>query len=462
MKAIKNILMNNLFEFSSLFLTQLSSTYAQAAIWLEEGKDKQIATFDLVVRDMPKNRNYMVCGGLEELVNYLTNLRYSEEQIQILIDGNLITKKFADYLRKFRFTGDVSAMPEGTIFFPGEPIIRITAPLIEASVIETVIFGITVSNVLFMSKAARISTISKDIVLGMQRSQSFESGMKGLRSGYICGLHINAWPEFIRKYKIPQQENYLVLGQHFFIKSFTEELTAFRKMVHYFPDNGAFMVDTYDIKQGIKNAIIVAKELQKKGGNLNYIGIDSGDLGKLSFVAKKMLDKNGLHNVKIMVATNLDEYKVKKLLADKAPIDSFVIATEYATMSDSPSLEVVYKVAEIRDGKNIHYTAKLTPGKQSYPGRKQVFRKYKNNKIAYDIVGLENENYGSPLLKKVLTKGKLVKKLPSLDEIRKYFNKQLSTIPEKLLDIDKQHPYRVDISKKLEQLLDQVKKEHLK
>lgn len=454
--------MNNLFDFSSLSLTQLSSTYAQASIWLEEGKDKQIATFDLLVRDMPKNRNYMVYGGLEELINYLTNLRYSDEQIQTLLHGNLISKKFANYLKNFRFSGDVYAMPEGTIFFPGEPIIRITAPLIEASLIETVIFGIAVSNILFMSKAARIRSISQDVVLGMQRAQSFESGMKGLRSGHICGLHTNAWPEFVKKYKIPQKENYIVVGQHFFIKSFTEEIAAFKKMAHYFPNNGAFMVDTYDINQGIKNAIVVAKELQKKGDNLKYICIDSGDLGKLAIMARKKLNQNGLQKVQIMAATNLDEYKVKKLLTNKAPIDLFVIATEYSTMADSPSLEVIYKVAEIRDNKNIHYTAKLTPGKQSYPGRKQVFRKYKGGKLAYDIVALENENHGYPLLKKVLAKGKLIKKLPSLDNIQKYFNKQFSSLPTKLLDIENQHPYRVDISKKLERLLSQVKKEHIK
>ena len=454
--------MNNLFESSDLPLTQLAPTYAQGSIWLEEGMDKQVATFDLVIRDLPKNRNYLVSGGLEEFVHYLTSLKYSADQIQLLLKGGLITKKFAQYLKEFRFSGDVQAMPEGTIFFPGEPIVRITAPIIEASLIEIALFGITVSNVLYMSKAARLRSVSENINLGMQRGQAFEAGLKGLRSGHICGLITCAWPVFVEKYNLPRDRDYLVNGQHFFIKSFPNEITAFRKLAQYFPDNTSFMIDTYDIEQGLENAVTVGQELKKKGSQLRYVTVDAGDLEKLSRTVRRGLDQNGLNKVQIIAATNLDEYKVKKLLDRKAPIDQFIVATEYVTVSDAPSLEVVYKIAELRDGKNIRYTAKLTPGKISYPGRKQVFRQFKKGKMFCDTVGLEGEKHGTPLLKKVIRQGKPVGKSPTLESTQKYFNKQLASLPPRLLDINKQRPYPVKVSKKLTSLLSQVKREHIK
>ncbi|MBU0707032.1 nicotinate phosphoribosyltransferase [Patescibacteria group bacterium] len=411
-----------------------------------------------LLEECRKNRNYLVYGGLEELVNYITNLKYSPAQIQLLQKGGLITNNFAKYLKTFRFSGDVHAMSEGNIFFPEEPIVRITAPLIEASLIETVIFGITVSNVLFMSKASRISSITKNVTLGMQRAHSFESGIKGLRCGHICGLSVNAWPVFVEKHHLPINRNYLVSGQHFFVKSFSDELSAFKKMVQHFPNNAAFMIDTYNIKKGIENAIIVGKGIKKRGGNLQFVTIDSGDLNILSRMTRNKLDLSGLQKVKIIAATNLDEYKLKKLVNKKAPIDVFVVATEYTTVSDSPSLEVIYKIAEIRDGKKIHYTAKLTPGKESFPGRKQVFRKYKNGKFVSDTVGLESEKHGVPQLNMIIHKGKLMKKLPSLKKIQIYFNKQLKSMPRKLLDIDSRQRYRVDVSSKLRELLNKVKK----
>lgn len=454
---------NHLFDESDLALTQLSSTFAQCSIWLAEGMDKQIATFDLTVRDMPKNRNYLVAGGLEEFVRYIQNLKYTDKQIQLLLNGKVITEEFAKYLKNFRFSGDIDAMPEGTIFFPGEPIIRVTAPIIEAALIEIVLFNISVSNIIFMSKAARIRSVCKDkvISLGMQRGHSFESGMKGLRSGYICGLASNGWPSFVSKYGLNQDRYYVISGQHFYIKSFADELEAFRKFAKHFPDNTAFMIDTYDIKKGLDNAVIVGKELKKTGGKLTFVTIDSGDLNELSKMARTRLDENGLYDTKILVATSMNEYKINKLLSSGAPIDSFIVATEYVTMLDAPSLEVVYKMAEIREGSSVRNTAKLAPGKTSYPGRKQVFREYKNGVMVHDFVGLETENYGTPMLEKIMRNGILKIVLPSMDEMKEYFNKQLQTIPKHLLDVEKDHKYEVVISEKILKIFEDLKKEHL-
>lgn len=454
--------MNNLFETSDLPLTQFASSFAQGSVWLEEGMDKQIATFDLTVREMSISRNYLVYGGLEELVYYIQNLKYSKKQIKLLLDGKIITKKFAKYLERFRFSGDIYAMPEGTIFFPGEPIVRVTAPIIEASLIEIALFTITTSNVIFLSKAARIRMASqgRGVTLGMQRGHSFESGMKSLRSGYICGLQTAGWPNFVQKYGLEQQREYLISGQHFYIKSFPSEIEAFRKLAEHFPANAGFMIDTYDIGQGIENAIAIAKELKAGGNSLRFVTIDSGNLHELSCLVRSRLDENDLSEVKIMAATNMSEYKVKKLLDIGAPIDFFILATEYVTVSDAPSLEVVYKLAELRDGKNIRYTAKLAQGKGSYPGRKQVFRKYKNGKMIGDVVSLEDEDFGVPLLKKYISKGKLIRKLPEMDEVKEYFNSQLSELPERLRDIENQQAYPVVMSKRIEVLLAKLKKEH--
>lgn len=456
--------MNNLFEVSDLPLTQFASSFAQGTVWLEEGMDKQVATFDLVVREMAESRNYLVYGGLEELVSYIQNLKYSKKQIQVLLDGKIITKKFAKYLEKFHFSGDIYAMPEGTIFFPGEPIVRITAPLIEASLIEIALFNITVSNVIFLSKASRIRSASqgRGVTLGMQRGHSFESGMKGLRSGYICGLLTTGWPNFVQKYHLEQKREYLISGQHFFIKSFPNEIEAFGKLAKHFPNNTGFMIDTYDIDEGISNAIKIAKELKSKGNNLRFVTIDSGDLMALSKKARIRLDENDLKEVKILAATNMNEYKIKKLLDGGAPIDFFILATEYVTVSDAPTLEVVYKMAELRDGKKIRYTAKLAQGKTSYPGRKQVYREFKNGIMFQDVVGMENEKQGNPLLKKYISKGVLVKKLPKLDDIKKYFNQQIALMPPKLLDIEKRHKYQVVISDKIIKLFNELKNSHQK
>ncbi|MBP9751625.1 MAG: nicotinate phosphoribosyltransferase [Candidatus Moranbacteria bacterium] len=454
--------MNNLFDSSDLPLTQFASSFAQGSVWLEEGMDKQIATFDLVARELPKNRNYLVYGGLEELVEYVKNLKYTDDQIQLLLSGNIITEKFAEYLRNFRFSGDIHAFPEGTVFFAGEPMVRITAPLIEASLIEIALFNITVSNVLFLSKASRIRSACKNkgVTLGMQRGHSFESGMKGLRSGYICGLLTTGWPNFVRKYHLPEKREYLISGQHFFIKSFPDEITAFRKLAQYFPDNTGFMVDTYNVDQGLSNAIIVGKELEKVGSKLRFVTIDSGDLDSLSRLARKRLDENNLASVKILAATNLNEKKIKKLIEENAPIDFFIVATEYVTALDAPSLEVVYKMAEIRDGEKIRYTAKLAQGKTSYPGRKQVFREFEKGLMKQDVVGLEDEKHGTPLLREIVRNGNLVSKLPELDEIRQYFDEQLMMIPELLLDVEHEQNYQVVISDKIQDLLTEIKNEH--
>jgi len=454
---------NNLFQFEDLPLTQLSHTFAESYIWHAEGMDKQIATYDLVIRDMPQNRNYMVASGLEEVVYYLQKFSFTKQEVDFLVAGGLIPKKFAKYMLNLRFTGELRALPEGTIFFPGEPIFRVTAPIIEASLLEIFFFNVAVSNILFTTKASRLRSASRVLPVssGLQRSQSFESGFKGLRALYICGVQEGGiFPAFIKKYNLKQPE-YLLNGQHLFIKSFDNELMAFEKMVKYYGERASFMIDTYHFDTGLKNAMQVAKEMKKRGQTLRYVCIDGGDLNSLTRKARRILDKNNLHEVKILIAGNLDEYKIKKMVDAKLPADCYVSATEFSTVFDSPKLEAVYKIAELRDGTKIIPTAKLTPGKLSLPGRKQIFRKFEKGKMVGDIIGLENEKLGTPLLKTIMRNGKLVAKLPDLNGIKKYFDQQFKTIPEKLFALDKKVEYSVKISPKLQNLLEQVRKKHV-
>jgi len=222
----------------------------------------------------------------------------------------------------------------------------------------------------------------------------------------------------------------LTIAYHAVIKSFPTELEAMRKMADLYKGRVSFMVDTYDFNQGMKNAITVIQELKEKGIVVEGgITIDSGNLFDRSVRARKMLDDAGLHEVKITIASNLDEYKIKKLKEKGIPVDAFLVATEAATVSDSPKLEVVYKLSELQNDEKIKFCAKFSSGKESYPGRKQVFRTLENGKIKRDIIGLENEKPGQPLLIPVIKNGKQVYNFPSLDEIREYVKSQISLLP---------------------------------
>jgi len=247
------------------------------------------------------------------------------------------------------------------------------------------------------------------------------------------------------------------IAYHAFIKSFPDEITAMRAIPKYFPNEMMVMIDTYDTDQGLKNAITVAKELKAEGGGLKGIFIDSGDMYEISLKARRRLDEEGLNNVKIMAASNLDEYKILELERKNAPIDMYCVITEGVTVADAPKLEVVYKMAQLQDGDIITQTAKFAPGKLSYPGVKQVYRQEDK-----DVIGLESEKIvGRPLLIEVVRSGKFLYKLPTLDEIKAYLQTELKSIPQNLLEIDHHHEYKVETSDGLEELLEEVKKIHL-
>lgn len=441
----------------------LEHHFGLGSIFLEEGMSNAIVTCDLLVRDMPAHRNFLIAGGLEAVIDFIKNLRYSDTLIQHLLESKRITQKFADYLKSFSFSGDIYAMPEGTVHFPGEPILRITAPIIEANLITDQLIALANIDTLLLTKLARVRIAAKDVrcSIGFVRAHGIDSGWRAARNSmFFENMGFNNVSAAIHFGMGATGAAFN--ANHAFIKSFDDEMSAFRAAAKAFPDAISPMIDTYDVEQGINNAIILADELKKDGKQLASVYVDSGDLLKVACYARKKLDEAGHSGTKIAVASNLDEYKISKFLEDGMPADMFLLVTEIVTSADAPKLEMVYKTAQIEDSKSIRYTAKFSPGKLSLPGKKQVFRTFKNGKIEKDIIGLDDEDLGEPLLVSIFKGGEFVYDVPSIAERKKYTMEQLLQLPQNLLDIFNEYKSPLEISSKIHKLLDEVKKEHIK
>ena len=443
-----------------LSIYSLEHIFSMCSSWYDEGMNNTIATFDLLVRDMPKHRNFLLAGGLEAIINYLIGLSYDEGQIKYLLDEKRISANFADYLRKFSFSGDVYAMPEGTVYFPGEPMVRTTAPLVEANLITDILISLATIDTMLLSKLARVRIAGRDkrIGVGFVRSQGIDAGWRAGRNSYFfenMGVSNAAMSKRLKTKSLA-----VIVAHHAYIKSFPSEIIAMRTIANKFPGVASLMIDTYDIDQGIENAIKVAKELKQQGKELGGITVDSGNLAAIAKKVRRKFDTAGFNKVKISVASNLNEYKIDKMLKGGVPADSFLVVTEVITSADAPTLETVYKVCMLEKKGEITYTAKFSPGKLSLPGKKQVFRIIKNGKIKKDIIGLEDESLGNPLLIPVIRKGKQVYKVPSLEESRTYTTNQLASLPDFYKDIYSDRSSPLSISKKVKDLLETVRKQH--
>ncbi|MFA4880886.1 MAG: nicotinate phosphoribosyltransferase [Candidatus Doudnabacteria bacterium] len=447
---------SHLVSEDELLSFEITSSFSYLKVWEKYKMDKAMATFDVLTRDMPKNRNFMVFTGLEEIVQTILNLKFSNSDIEILKKSGVINKKNADYLKTFKFSGSIDAMEEGTIFFPGEPILRVTAPLREATLFYVYFTTVIPSNTIFSTKCIRLVLVAKgkNIVVGANRAHSFESMAKCIRSAYIVGCMPGSSPGYIRKYGF-EETKFIKATVHYFIKSFPSELEAMSTFAETFPDNEAtLIVDTYDFARGVENAIQVCQQLKRKGKKVHSLYIDSGDLSESVTFARRKLDQAGLQDVEIMIARNLNEWRIKELMDKKIPFDSCLVVTEPATSFDDPRLEIVYKMAQLEDRGVVRQTMKLSPEKKSLPGRKQVYRIMENNKIKKDIIGLEDEDVrGKKLLVPIIKNGKLVYGLPKISEIREYTAKQVKQLPERLRELEVQIPsYKVEISPGLRKL----------
>jgi len=417
-------------------------------------KKRTCATFDLFIRQLPQNRAYLVSCGLSDILNYIKGLRFSKEALDYLKTTKLFSSDFLKYLAHFRFQGVIWAIPEGEILFANEPLIRVTASIIEAQIIESFLLNTVNLQTMIASKASRIAEAAGGACVydfSLRRTHGQDAGVKVARSSYIAGFNGTSCVLAGKLYGIP------VVGTmaHSFVMSFKQEIDSFLAYARVFPSSSILLVDTYDTRVGIENAIAVGLYLKEKGFRLKGVRLDSGDIASLSKMARGMLDKAGLHFVKIFASGNLDEFKIRDLLRKKAAVDSFGVGTNMGTSSDAPSLDVIYKISEVTDesGKFLP-TMKLSRGKVTYPGRKQVVRvQDKKGRFIKDILGLEKENLrGRALLIKVVERGRIIYKTPSLDKIRMLVKNNLARFPKELRDVYPPYEYPVIISRKLKKL----------
>lgn len=457
-------MLNDFINKEDLSLFTSGGRLAMGAVLFKENKKDLIGTFDLFIRELPKCRNYFVFAGLEHVVDFLINFRFTEEQIEYLKIAYEFDDEVLNYYRNFRFTGDVFSMSEGEICFPNEPLIRVTAPLVEGMIIEQFMLNAIMLQTMQASKMARVMSVVGDKKFGITfaRTHGIDAAMKAVRTGKIVGVQLVALPLASMKYKSYKPEGGVL--SHYFIMSFPDEISAFRAYAKHYGSRGLFLIDTYNDEQGIKNFITVAKENEERGIKLRGIVVDSGDLCALSVKARKMLDDAGLDYVQILVMSDLDEYKIKKLQDLKAPINIYGAATEVLNVTDAPKLEVVYKLSEIQEGKKIIPKMKLSTKKVSLPGKKQVFRIKNQEKYTNDIIGLEKEKIDNSkeLLHHVIKNGELIKPLPKIEDINGYYNSVIEHFPQEIFDIEKEYNYEVKISNGLSELLEKTKEDIIK
>ncbi|MCX5696665.1 MAG: nicotinate phosphoribosyltransferase [Candidatus Omnitrophica bacterium] len=417
-------------------------------------KKKSWATFDLFVRALPPNRAYLVSCGLEDLLEYIRQLKFTKDDISFLKSKKIFSDEFLRYLRNFRFRGDIWAIPEGEIFFAQEPMVRVTAPIIEAQLIESYFLNTVNLQTMIASKASRVVNAGRgrDVIdFSLRRTHGAWAGIKVARCAYIAGCQGTSNVLAGKLYNIPVSGTMA----HSFVAAFKKEKDSFLSYVRTFPDKSILLVDTYNVKEGIKNAISVGLELKCEGHRLLGIRLDSGDIVSLSKLARKMLDRAGLEYVKILATGNLDEFKIEKLLKRGACVDSFGVGTNMGVSTDAPSLDVIYKLSEVTDGAGRFLpTMKLSKAKATYPGRKQVIRQQdKNGKFIKDVLALEKEKIpGRPLLIKVVDKGNVVYNIPSLDRIRCSVKDNLARFSTALLEVFPKYKYPVVVSPGLKKL----------
>jgi nicotinate phosphoribosyltransferase len=432
---------------------QLSMCAAYYQYNLENNiKDEEdISVFELFVRKLPKNRNFLIFAGLEQLIHYLQNARFSPRIIDYIRSKDMFKKIderfFDEYLPNFRFNLDVWAMKEGTIFFPNEPIVRVKGPSFQAQLIETYIISVINYQTIIASKAARVRKVAEDKLLlefGTRRAHSPQAGIYAARATYIGGF--DGTSNVTADLEIGIEASGTMA--HSFVEKFGE-MNSFQIFYKYYDEKTIQLIDTYDIKEGTLKAT-------KFDNNILGVRIDSGDLAKEAKRVRRILDNNNSEEVKIVLSSNLDEYLIKDILDKGAPVDAFGVGTELVTSSDDPTLSAVYKLMEHNGEPKI----KISEGKKTYPGSKQIYRTFdKDGKFKEDFLLLKDEeppeNY-YPLLIPIMKNGKLIYNLPTLDDIREYCQNNIKKLPEKYKKLKQIKIKEVNISKNLEKLMNSL------
>jgi nicotinate phosphoribosyltransferase len=412
------------------------------------------AMFEFFVRKLAPTRNFFMAVGIESVLTYLENLHFTDEDLKWLDSKKLFSKDFLDYLRDFRFTGSVEALPEGTIFFPQEPVIKVTASLLQAQFIESRIMNILHFQTLIASKAARIVLSAPDRTLidfGMRRSHGAEAALFAARASYIAGMTGTATVLADQLYGVP---SYGTMA-HAFVQAHDDENLAFEHFARSHPDNAVMIIDTYDTENAAHKIVSLSSRLQKDGITIKGVRLDSGDLAEHAFKVRAILDAGGLRNCQIFASGNLDEFSIRDLIAQGAPIDGFGIGSRLDTSADVPYFDSAYKIQEY---KGI-FRRKKSEGKATLPGRKQIYRFYENNNImTHDILTLSDDHQqgGKDLLRPFMRAGKRISEPVTLEQARKFAASECASLPEYLRKPEESTPYPVIISQKLKALTAEV------
>lgn len=441
---------NNLALLTDLYQLTMAQSYFQS-------RKFESATFSLFVRSYPVNRGYFVSAGLEDVLGFLQGFAFDKEDIDYLHSTRMFDSDFLDFLKGLRFTGEVWAIPEGRLFFKDEPILELTAPIIEAQIVETFVLNQINLQALIATKAARCVQAARGrsvVDFSLRRTHGIDAGMKVARSSYMSGFSATSNVLAGKRYGIP------VVGTmaHSFVSSFEREIDAFRSFVASFPDNSALLIDTYDPLAGARRAVEVAREMATRGQRLRGVRIDSGDLASLAREVRQILDEAGLVDVKIIGSGGLDEYDLEALADANAPYDSYGVGTKMGVSGDAPWFDMAYKLVE-HNGRPV---LKLSTGKATWPGRKQLFRFADGQgRLKKDVVALRNEELpgAEPLLQKVMEKGEIRGASPTLKKIRQLFLDEFKRLDERTKATRNPAPYTVELSPQLKHLKETIEQQ---
>lgn len=417
------------------------------------------AVFELFVRKLSPRRSYLLAAGLEQALAYLENLRFTEEELSFLKahpSFRRVPDSFFDYLRDFRFTGDVWAAPEGSLIFSDEPLLQVEAPLIEAQVVETYLLSMINFQTMIATKASRVAQAAAGrpvVDFGTRRAHGPEAGVLAARACFLGGCTGTANVQAGMDMGIPTFGTIA----HSWIMSFPSEAEAFRRYAEVFPDTTTFLIDTYDVEEG-------ARAAARFGALAKGVRIDSGDLDDLSRRVRSILDDAGCHNTRIVASSDLNEFRISELVAAGAPIDSYGVGTEMVTSADAPSVGGVYKLVaqEGIDGR-LHPAAKFSPGKATLPGPKQVFRFSEGEVFSCDMLGLRGEPVPSgaeSLLVPFMKSGKRLGSPEPLPDLRSRALRNLSRLPGPFRDIQDVREFPVALSPALVALRDKLQAPH--
>ena len=447
--------------------------------YFESGKKDEICYFDVFYRTIPDKAGYAICAGLEQVVDYIKNLRFDEEDIAYLRSKKCFSEEFLKYLSEFKFSGDIYAMPEGTPIFPNEPFMIVKGNTIEAQFIETFVLAELNHQTLIATKTSRIVRAAQGRAIsefGARRAHGAEAAILGARAAYIAGCNSTSNVQADLTYGVPASGTMA----HAWVQMFGDELEAFKQYCRIYPDNALLLVDTYDVvKSGIPNAIKAFNEvLIPMGKRPKGIRLDSGDIAYLSKKCRKMLDEAGFEDCKIFASNSLDEYIIRDLLFQGAKIDAFGVGERLITSKSNPVFDGVYKLAAVEDKDgNIIPRIKISEnvGKITTPHFKKVYRFYskENHKAEADLLSVYDEelDFTKPfelfdpldtwkrktlddyeveeLLKPIFIKGELVYDLPSIEEIRDYCKEQVESLWDEVKRFENPHNYYVDLTQKL-------------